>query len=243
MRQPHLAVFPSALEPTDGVVDPTVGDLVLQVVFSGLGFGFLLVIAWHSLQDRALRSEARRCARLQEQMLLLEFFEERWPASAAAAGHPGGDDDDDDDDDDCEGAAGAVEEDEEEEGQRGVAGRPGQGRSSDDDDGQRPLCAICLQPLVLPPTVQSSEAEEHGEVHCEETRALRSGAADAAAGGPRHGRAAVQFACPGSHGFHRRCIRAWVAQGRSTCPVCKFDIRPLAQERFRARSAARELGS
>lgn len=68
-------------------------------------------------------------------------------------------------------------------------------------------CAICM--LALATSENEAVFDEDGDLVCV---------------GPR---SVVRFACPGAHRFHRDCIREWVARGKSTCPVCKFDLRDL----------------
>jgi len=188
---------------------PTVWDLCLQVLAACFGLGFLRLMMWRILKDQEeLRNERRR-ARLEQQQQLLEYFERRWPAAI-----------EEEEQIRCSSTAQANKQKEDE-------------AVSVDPDAEAAPCSICMQPLVDLPELIDTVDEQGGSVAV-------LGASDSlqsllwppprVRGRSTHvndcgGGRVIESACPGAHRFHRGCLRGWVRRGRSSCPICKLDVR------------------
>jgi len=90
------------------------------------------------------------------------------------------------------------------------------------DASETPICAICMQQLATTSPQETAPAGSQSTVNSQAGPLLED--AEASAGRTR----VIRFACPGGHRFHYECIEAWIRRGRSTCPVCKFDLRALS---------------
>jgi len=192
---------------------PTVWDLCLQVFAACFGLGFLRLMMWRLLKDQEeLRNERRR-ARLEQQQQLLEYFEQRWPPTTEEDEHFG------------RSTTAAVSK----QRQEGDA-------MSFDSDAEAVPCSICMQPLVdLPELIHSTaEHESTGAVPvvADSLQSLlwpstpvRGDATRTTDVNDCGGGRVVESACPGAHRFHRGCLRGWVRRGRSSCPICKLDVR------------------
>lgn len=214
---------------------PTTFDLVLQACIGVVGLILFGFVAWKNFQDRDRLREVRRCVRLQERGALLALFEERWPEGSGdeESGSSGGEGTDREAGDSSDGSGAAP--------RSGGPAAPrqqpaeGAGIAAAGRTERRPLCAVCLQPLRCAPAATAGADSAAAAQAAEEATPVLRGA-DAAGGGgagggcARRGRTVIRFACPGAHLFHRKCIKAWVVRGRSTCPICKFDLHDLGAD-------------
>mmetsp|Transcript_64482 Transcript_64482/g.124243 ORF Transcript_64482/g.124243 Transcript_64482/m.124243 type:complete len:227 (-) Transcript_64482:300-980(-) len=193
---------------------PTVWDLFLQVFCACFGLGCLRLMMWRLLKDQEEMRNERRRARLEQQQQLLEYFERRWPPT--------------------------TEEDAQRRGSTAAAGN--QQRREDeeaallDSDAEAAPCSICMQPLVDLPEHFDSIAEQAGTAAVSGNADLvqlllgrsfpvQDGTTQSADMNDCGGGRVIESACPGAHRFHRGCLRGWVRRGRSSCPICKLDVR------------------